>query len=229
MSVITFKDLVKTYPLGNLSVHALKGVSLNINGGDFVSIAGPSGSGKTTMMNIIGLIDTPSSGKVFIDGKDTDSMKRSELTRLRHEVIGIVFQSFNLIPVLNVVENVELPLIIDKNKTSKSERRDWIYHLLEEVGLKDRMKHKPSELSGGQQQRVAIARALATRPRIVIADEPTANLDTSTGERVLDVMKNINKTDGTTFIFSTHDPGIWEIADHVIFLRDGIIESEKRK
>lgn len=229
MSVISIRDLVKTYPLGALTVHALKGVSIDINAGDFVSVAGPSGSGKTTIMNIIGLIDTPSQGQVYINGNDTAAMNRSELTRLRHEEIGIVFQSFNLLPVLNVMENVELPLIIGKDRLPKAERREWVMHLLEEVGLQDRVGHKPSELSGGQQQRVAIARALATKPRIVIADEPTANLDTATGEMVLDVMKTINKTEGTTFIFSTHDPGIWEMADHVIFLRDGQIESEQRR
>jgi len=229
MSVISIKNLTKTYPLGSLEVHALKQVSLDITGGDFVSVAGPSGSGKTTMMNIIGLIDTPTSGQVFINKKESSRLGRHELTRLRHEVIGIVFQSFNLLPVLNVFENVELPLVIGRNRLPKAERRDWVQHLLKEVGLQDRMNHKPAELSGGQQQRVAIARALATKPRIVIADEPTANLDTATGERILDVMKEINKTDGTTFIFSTHDPGIWEMADHVIFLRDGEIETEQRK
>ncbi len=229
MSLITIRNLVKTYPLGQVEVHALKGVSLDITGGDFVSVAGPSGSGKTTIMNMISLIDSPTSGQIQINSQDTARMKRRELTRLRHEVIGIVFQSFNLLPVLNVTENVELPLVIGKNPLPKKERREWVSHLLGEVGLEDRMTHKPSELSGGQQQRVAIARALATKPRIVIADEPTANLDTATGERILSLMKEINKTDGTTFIFSTHDPGIWEMADHVVFLRDGLIETEQRK
>jgi putative ABC transport system ATP-binding protein len=229
MSVISIHNLVKTYPLGHLSVQALKGVSLEITAGDFVSVAGPSGSGKTTIMNIISLIDTPSKGQVYINDRDTAVMNRRELTRLRHEEIGIVFQSFNLLPVLNVMENVELPLVIGKTRMPKAERREWVNHLLEEVGLEDRLGHKPSELSGGQQQRFDIARALATQPRIVIADEPTANLDTATGERVLEVMKTINKAEGTTFIFSTHDPGIWERADHVVFLRDGLIESEKRR
>ena len=228
-SIITLSNLKKIYPLGALTVEALKGVSLSINAGDFVSIAGPSGSGKTTIMNMISLIDTPTKGDILIEGREAGRMKRRELTRLRHEFIGIVFQSFNLLPILNVFENVELPLLLGKKRASKGERKEWVEHLLSEVGLQDRMTHKPSELSGGQQQRVAIARALATKPRVVIADEPTANLDTATGERILDVMKTINKQEGTTFIFSTHDPDIWEMADHVIFLRDGLIESERRK
>ena len=229
MSMIKLRQLKKIYPLGKVEVHALKGIDLTINEGDFVSVAGPSGSGKTTMMNILGLIDTPSSGEVIINDRSVDSLGRKELTRLRHEVIGFIFQSFNLLPVLSVFENVELPLILGKREGSKSERKEWIEHLLKEVGLDNRMNHKPTELSGGQQQRVAIARALATRPRIVIADEPTANLDSATGEKILNLMKQVNKEEGTTFIFSTHDPSIWEIADHIIFLRDGIIETETRK
>ena len=229
MSMIKLQQLKKIYPLGKLEVHALKGIDLTINESDFVSVAGPSGSGKTTMMNILGLIDTPSSGEVFINDREVGSLGRTELTKLRHEVIGFIFQSFNLLPVLSVYENIELPLILGKNVVFKSERKEWIEHLLKEVGLENRMNHKPTELSGGQQQRVAIARALATRPRIVIADEPTANLDSATGERILSLMKQVNKEEGTTFIFSTHDPSIWEIADHVIFLRDGIIETETRK
>ena len=229
MPLITIRDLVKTYLLGSVEVNALRGISLDINGGDFVSVAGPSGSGKTTIMNMISLIDTPTSGHIRINDQDTAALRRRDLTRLRHIAIGIVFQSFNLLPVLNVTENVELPLVIGKNSMPKKERREWVSHLLKEVGLEKRMTHKPSELSGGQQQRVAIARALATKPQIVIADEPTANLDSSTGEMILNLMKEINKTDGTTFIFSTHDPGIWDMADHVVFLRDGFIESEQRK
>ena len=229
MSIIKLQQLKKIYPLGKVEVHALKGIDLTINEGDFVSVAGPSGSGKTTMMNILGLIDTPSSGEVFINNRAIGSLGRTELTRLRHEVIGFIFQSFNLLPVLSVYENVELPLILGKRDSLKSERKEWINHLLKEVGLENRKNHKPTELSGGQQQRVAIARALVTRPRIVIADEPTANLDSATGEKILSLMKLVNKEEGTTFIFSTHDPSIWEIADHVIFLHDGIIETETRK
>ena len=227
--IITLKDLWKTYPMGKLEVHALKGVNLGITEGDFVSVAGPSGSGKTTMMNIIGLVDSPTRGQVFVQEREVGSLSRRELTRLRHEVIGFIFQSFNLLPVLTVFENVELPLVIGKKRQSKAERREWVEHLLEQVGLSDRLKHKPTELSGGQQQRVAIARALAGRPRIVIADEPTANLDSETGEKILDLMKKINHDDKTTFLFSTHDPKIWEMAGHVVFLHDGNIKSEQRR
>ena len=227
--IITLKNLWKTYPMGKLEVHALKGVSLAIFEGDFVSVAGPSGSGKTTMMNIIGLVDSPTQGQVFVQERETSVLNRRELTRLRHEVIGFVFQSFNLLPVLTVFENVELPLVIGKKKQHRAERKEWVEHLLEQVGLADRMKHKPAELSGGQQQRVAIARALAGRPRIVIADEPTANLDSDTGEKVLGLMKKINREDKTTFLFSTHDPQIWEMAGHIIFLHDGHIQSEERR
>lgn len=227
--IVTLNDLWKTYLMGENNVHALQGVNLEIAEGDFVSVAGPSGSGKTTMMNIIGLIDKPSAGSVVIDGKDVTTADRHELARMRRELIGFIFQSFNLLPVLNVFENVELPLIIGKNSGSKAEQRDWILHLLEQVGLADRRDHTPAELSGGQQQRVAIARALVTHPKIVIADEPTANLDSENGERVLALMKGVNKEDKTTFIFSTHDSKIWEMASHVIFLHDGKVESEKHK
>jgi putative ABC transport system ATP-binding protein len=229
MSIISLSGLKKSYPLGSLEVHALKGINLEVIEKDFVSVAGPSGSGKTTMMNIIGLIDSPTDGKIFVQDREVGSLSRSELTKLRHETIGFVFQSFNLLPVLNVYENIELPLLLGRRHQSKQQIKEWVEHLLEEVGLENRMSHKPSELSGGQQQRVAIARALVTKPRIVIADEPTANLDTVTGDRILKLMKQVNKDEGTTFLFSTHDPSIWEMADHVIFLRDGMIESEKRR
>jgi putative ABC transport system ATP-binding protein len=227
--MIILQSLSKTYPMGSLIVTALKEINLSINQGDFVSVAGPSGSGKTTLMNIIGLIDRPSLGRVIIDGRETGGLGRRELTRMRRDMIGFVFQSFNLLPVLNVFENVELPLVIGRRGGTKKERRKRVEYLLNEVGLADRMAHRPSELSGGQQQRVAIARALVTDPGIVIADEPTANLDSSNGERILELMKKVNKEEGTTFIFSTHDPDIWAMADHIIFLRDGVVESEQRR
>ncbi len=229
MSIVLLKNVKKDYPLGKLSVPALKGINLAINSGDFVSVAGPSGSGKTTMMNLIGLLDSPSSGQIFIRDQDVSTMSRKDLTKTRHERIGFVFQSFNLLPVLSVYENIELPLLLGRKVLEKKERKDWVEHLIREVGLQDRMKHKPAELSGGQQQRVAIARALASRPPVVIADEPTANLDSATGERILNLMKLVNQEEGTTFIFSTHDPAIWESADHIIFLHDGSIESEQRR
>jgi putative ABC transport system ATP-binding protein len=227
--VIILKDLWKTYPLGKMQVDALKGIDLEIFEGDFAAVAGPSGSGKTTMMNIIGLIDSPTSGTLQINGREAASLGRRELARMRREYIGFVFQSFNLLPVLTVYENVELPLTIGKKTGSRKENRERVEYLLQEVGLEDRRTHKPSELSGGQQQRVAIARALVTRPRIVIADEPTANLDSANGERVLELMNTINREEGTTFIFSTHDPDIWKLANHVVFLRDGLIEQERRR
>jgi putative ABC transport system ATP-binding protein len=181
------------------------------------------------MMNIIGLIDTPTGGTVLIDDREAAFLSRRDLTRMRRDCIGFVFQSFNLLPVLTVYENVELPLTIGKKNGGRKANRERVEYLLDEVGLADRRSHKPAELSGGQQQRVAIARALITRPRIVIADEPTANLDSVNGERILDLMKKINREEGTTFIFSTHDPDIWKLANHVVFLRDGLIETEERR
>ena len=227
--LIQLTNLSKTYLMGSVEIQALKDVNLNIAEGEFASIAGPSGSGKTTLLNIIGLIDSFSQGRLAIDNLDIKGQNRQELARLRGELIGFVFQSFNLLPVLNVFENVELPLIILKKGGSKAERRDRVDYLLEEVGLADRRGHTPAELSGGQQQRVAIARALVTSPRIVIADEPTANLDSDTGEKILSLMKTINRDEKTTFIFSTHDPEIWQMADHIVFLHDGVVKSEDRK
>ena len=208
-----------------IEVQALKAINLDIEEGEFISVAGPSGSGKTTLLNIIGLIDNFSRGSLNLDGIEIKKQNRQELARLRRDYIGFVFQSLNLLPVLNVFENVELPLVISRKKTSKAERKDWVNTLLEEVDLVDRKKHIPAQLSGGQQQRVAIARALVTSPRIVIADEPTANLDSDTGDKILRLMKKINKEKKTTFIFSTHDPEIWQMADHIIFLHDGAVKS----
>jgi putative ABC transport system ATP-binding protein len=228
MKIIELNDIKKYYRMGRVEVSALKGVSLSIEEGDFIAVAGPSGSGKTTLMNIIGLIDTPTYGKVRIDGRDTHALNDKKMTDMRHKTLGFVFQSFNLIPVLNVVENVGLPLMLGNSPVPKSERKGWIDYLIEEVGLSEWRDHKPSELSGGQRQRVAIARALAGKPRIVIADEPTANLDSATGALILDLMKKINRHDRTTFIFSTHDAVISAMADHRIFLKDGLILSEER-
>jgi len=227
--IIKIKDLWKIYPMGNLEVQALKGINLEISEGDFVSVAGPSGSGKTTLMNIIGLIDSFSRGSLLINNLEIKNQNRRELARLRRELLGFIFQSFNLLPVLNVFENVELPLVISGKGGTKAQRRERVDYLLNEVGLAERKRHIPAELSGGQQQRVAIARALVTSPRIVIADEPTANLDSETGEKVLSLMKQINRDEKTTFIFSTHDPEIWQMADHVIFLHDGLVKSEQRQ
>ena len=223
MAIAQLKDVKKIYPLGKTEVHALKGVSFEIEKGDFVSIAGPSGSGKSTILNLLGCIDTASGGQVVINGVETSSLSDKQITNLRHEVLGFIFQSFNLIPVLSVFENVEFPLLLGKNPMSKGETKDWVSYLIESVGLADWSTHKPNELSGGQRQRVAIARALATKPSIVMADEPTANLDSKTSQAIIDLMKRMNRELDTTFIFSTHDQDIVDIADHVIRLQDGLI------
>lgn len=229
MSIIEVKEVRKVYPLGKVEVEAVKDVSFTIDKGDFISIAGPSGSGKSTILNMIGLIDTPTSGDVFIEGKSISGLNDNQLTALRHDTIGFIFQSFNLVPVLNVYENVEFPLLLGKEKMNKKERTEWIDFLIEEVGLTQWRNHRSNELSGGQRQRVAIARALVGKPAIVMADEPTANLDSTTGEQILDLMKKINKEMDTTFIFSTHDAKIVELADHVIRLKDGlVVENFKR-
>ncbi len=228
MTVISLKDVHKKYPLGKTEVHAVKGVSFDIESGDFISIAGPSGSGKSTILNMIGCIDTPTEGIVTINETNTIDLKDKEITNLRHEVLGFIFQNFNLIPVLNVFENIEFPMLLGKNPLPRLERETWIFGLMDEVGLGDWKTHKPNELSGGQRQRVAIARALVTKPQIVLADEPTANLDSETGASIIQLMKKMNKEYGTTFIFSTHDQSIVEIADHVIQLKDGKIIENKR-
>ena len=229
MPIISLENVKKTYYLGKVEVEAVKGVSSCIEKGDFISIAGPSGSGKTTILNMIGLIDKPTSGEVIIDDKPTSKLSDRELTKMRHQVLGFIFQSFNLIPVLNVWENIEFPLLIGETRIAPQEKKEWIDHLIEEVGLTEWKKHKPNELSGGQRQRVAIARALVTRPYIVLADEPTANLDSKTGEQIIELMKKINSELDTTFIFSTHDAKIVSIADHIIRLKDGEVIENVRK
>ncbi len=229
MNIIELTDVRKTYPLGKTLVEAVKGVTFRIEKGDFISIAGPSGSGKSTILNMIGLIDSPTSGEVFIQGAPVSGLKDRELTNLRHDVIGFIFQSFNLIPVLNVYENIEFPLLLGKDRMTKAEKKDWIDFLIKEVGLEQWRKHRSNELSGGQRQRVAIARALVCKPAIVLADEPTANLDSATGEQIIELMKKINRELQTTFIFSTHDMKIVEIADHVIRLKDGLVSENYRK
>lgn len=229
MGIVKLTEVQKIYPLGKHKVEALKGVSFEIEKGDFISIAGPSGSGKTTILNMIGCIDTPTQGTVEIAGKITGGLSDRQITTLRHQVIGFIFQTFNLIPVLNVYENVEFPLLLGKKIMGKKKRQEWINYIIDAVELADWKKHRPNELSGGQRQRVAIARALATKPQIVLADEPTANLDSKTGATIIELMKKMNREQETTFIFSTHDPAIVGIADHIIYLHDGLIESEERK
>ena len=229
MAIIQLSQAKKNYMLGKTIVEAVKGVDISIEAGGFISIAGPSGSGKSTILNMIGLIDTPTSGEVFINGEPTSRLKDRELTRLRHDFIGFIFQSFNLIPVLNVRENIEFPLLLGKKGRITKESREWIDFLIAEVGLKEHQKHRSNELSGGQRQRVAIARALVGKPEVVLADEPTANLDSVTGEQILDLMKKVNRELNTTFIFSTHDDKVVGLADHVIRLKDGLVTEDVKR
>ena len=228
MSIVALQNVHKIYPLGQTEVRAVNGVSFDIERGDFISIAGPSGSGKSTILNMIGCIDVPTEGTVLIDGQATGGLPDRVITSLRHRFIGFIFQSFNLVPVLNVFENVEFPLLLGKDPQSRSDRRAYVDFLIEEVGLTKWRDHRPNELSGGQRQRVAIARALVTKPQIVLADEPTANLDSKTGSAIIELMKKINRELDTTFIFSTHDPSIVDIADHVIRLQDGLVIENRR-
>ncbi|MFW5718140.1 MAG: ABC transporter ATP-binding protein [bacterium] len=228
MSIVALQNVHKVYPLGQTEVRAVNGVTFEIERGDFISIAGPSGSGKSTILNMIGCVDTPTEGTVLIDGQPTGGLSDREITSLRHRFIGFIFQSFNLIPVLNVYENVEFPLLLGKNTAPKAERAEYVDFLIEEVGLTDWRTHRPNELSGGQRQRVAIARALVTKPQVVLADEPTANLDSKTGSAIIELMKKTNRDLDTTFIFSTHDATIVDIADHVIRLQDGVVIEDRR-
>jgi len=213
----------KEYSLGNTKVKALNGVDLIIRSQDFITVAGPSGSGKTTLLNMLGCLDTPCSGEVLFDGVNSNSLSLSERAHLRNEKVGFIFQSFNLMPVLNVYENIELPAKIGRKKQSNKELQEWIMHLVDSVGLADRVKHRPDELSGGQRQRVAIARALVNKPELVLADEPTANLDSNTGMRILDLMRKLNQEEQTAFVFSTHDPDVIDLCDHVVRMKNGSI------
>ncbi len=228
MSVVELVDVQKHYMLGDTRVEALRGVSLRIEKGEFLAIAGPSGSGKSTILNMIGCIDNPSAGRVLIDGTDVEHLSDLELTRYRRTRIGFIFQSFNLIPVLNVYENIEFPLLL-RRTMSRREREMLVMRFVEEVQLADRLKNKPNELSGGQRQRVAIARALVTNPLIVLADEPTANLDSATGHKIVELMKTINDTEKTTLVFSTHDAHIMEHARRVVKLQDGVVVDDQSR
>jgi putative ABC transport system ATP-binding protein len=219
-AIVSVKNAVKNYSLGAVEVPALRGVTLDVVEGDFLAIAGPSGSGKTTLLNLIGCVDTPTSGTVEVAGKDTRQLSERELTNLRLHTIGFIFQSFNLVSVLTVFQNIELPLLLQRELTGP-ERAQRVMTLLDKVGIRDYATHRPSELSGGQRQRVAIARALVTRPQLVLADEPTANLDSVTGGHILDIMRDLNKSERTTFIFSTHDQRVMQHAHAVVRLADG--------
>ena len=222
MSLVRVENVSKEYLLGEQRVTALRDVTMNIEEGVFLAIAGPSGSGKSTLLNLIGCIDTPTSGQVFIDGEDVSGRTPDQLADLRARTIGFVFQTFNLLPVLSAAENVEYPLL-QLPELTKRERLERVGQLLKLVQLAKFAHHRPNQLSGGQRQRVAIARALATQPKIVLADEPTANLDHKTGEGILALMKDINTSLGTTFIFSTHDKKVMAKADRLVRIEDGQI------
>lgn len=221
-AVVKLSDVVKTYFMGENQVHALRGVSFEIQQGEFVSIMGPSGSGKSTCMNMIGCLDRPTSGNVEINGVQTASMNEKELAALRSITVGFVFQQYHLIASMNVIENVMLPL--KYQKIPHAERIQRAQKALADVGLEDRASHRPSELSGGQKQRVAIARAMITKPKILLADEPTGALDSETGNQVMEMFRNINKENGTTVIIVTHDPRIGSSTERCIKILDGQLE-----
>ncbi len=221
MSIVDVRSVTKEYHLGKTVIHALRGVSLTIEPGEFLAVMGPSGCGKTTLLNIIGCIDTPTSGEVYVEGENVGEYSDNQEAERRLNTIGFIFQSFNLIPVLNVAENIEFPLLL--TRTPKHERRKKVRRLMEIVGLDTHAEHKPDELSGGQRQRVAIARALVNDPRIVIADEPTANLDSETGQEIIEAMLRLNREEKVSFLFSTHNPELTQYAGRIIRLRDGAI------
>jgi len=220
-SVVLCKDVKKTFKQGEIEVHALSDIDLEIERGDFVCMSGPSGSGKSTLLNVIGGLDKPTGGEIVVDGERVDSMEKAELANMRLHKIGFVFQAYNLIPVLTAQENVEM--VMQMQGIHKHERKEKSYAILKEVGLEGMETRKPPELSGGQQQRVAVARAIVTRPSIVLADEPTANLDSVTANNLLDLMLEMNKEHGTTFVISTHDPMIMQRAKRLVKLHDGCV------
>jgi len=225
-TVIELRNLLRYYQMGDESVKALDGVDLNIARGEYVSIVGPSGSGKTTLFNLIGGLDKPTDGNVFIDGVDISQLDAYELAWLRCRKIGYIFQSFNLIQVLTAVENVALPTVFAGTPTNEGYKK--AEKLLERVGLKDRINHRPGELSAGQQQRVAIARALANDPAIILADEPTGNLDLNTGMEIIDLLHGLNKSQGLTLIAATHDLKMIKASDRIVWMRDGQVEKIER-
>lgn len=228
MSLIRLENISKIYKTGKVDFPALKEISFSIDKGEFLSIAGPSGSGKTTILNIIGCLDKPSDGTLFLNDTDISSKKSNELANIRRYNIGFIFQTFNLIPILTAFENVEFPLILKGNMKQK-DRKLLVEEILTEIGLKDFMYRKPSEMSGGQQQRVAIARALIKQPKMILADEPTANLDSKNGKEILQLMLQMNKKTNTTFIFSTHDRMVMDFANRIITLKDGHIHRDDKR
>ena len=226
-SIVELVNVVKVYRLGEgVEVPALRGVSLKIDKGEFVSVQGPSGSGKTTLLNMIGGLDKPTKGRVIIDGVDITDLGEKELAHFRREKIGFIFQTYNLVPLLTALENVELPMMLS-GKFSESEVRRRAEELLALVGLEDRMHHRPTQLSGGEQQRVAIARALANEPAIILADEPTGNLDSKTGYEIFGLLRKLSEERGATVIVVTHNLELANLTDRIIYLRDGRVEGEK--
>ncbi len=221
MEVVKVENVTRTYKIGKVETQALRGVNLSIESGEFTALVGPSGSGKTTLLQLIGCLDQPTSGKVWIDGKDVSRLNRNQRADMRRGTIGFIFQFFALIPTLTAYENVEMPLLLVKK--NGSDRRKHVTDLLKAVDLTDYANHRPDQLSGGQQQRVAIARALAPNPALILADEPTANLDTPNGKQVMDTMTRLNQETGVTFVFATHDPRVIQYARRVVTLRDGCI------
>jgi putative ABC transport system ATP-binding protein len=221
MEVVNVENVTRNFKIGKVETQALRGVNLSIESGEFTALVGPSGSGKTTLLQLIGCLDQPTSGRVSINGKDVSKLNRNQRADMRRGTIGFIFQFFALIPTLTAFENVEMPLLL--NGHNASERRQRVMQLLEAVELTDRARHRPDQLSGGQQQRVAIARALASKPALILADEPTANLDTANGKQVMEIMTRLNRETGVTFVFATHDPRVIKYARRVVTLRDGLI------
>ena len=228
MALLELKDVKKIYQQGEVEVPALRGVDLTVEKGEFTTVYGPSGSGKTTLLNMIGCLDKPTSGQINFNGKELEDQDKKDLALIRRHNVGFVFQSYNLIPVLTAYENVEFAIKL-VNEHSKKELRDRVMKILADVGLDGLEDRRPSELSGGQKQRVAIARALVKEPKLVLADEPSANLDSETSEEVMEVMVKMNEELGTTFIFSTHDPLVMEYAHRLLEIRDGQISHDKRR
>ena len=224
--LVEARNLAKSYQLGKISVPALRGVSFTIKRSEFVAVEGPSGSGKTTLLNLIGAIDVPTGGDILLEGRSLSGLGERELAEIRRDLVGFVFQSFNLIPVLTALENVEFPLLVS-HRDSKQGRIERSKSLLKEVGLADYLNRRPSELSGGQQQRVAIARALVKQPHLVLADEPTANLDSENGRDIMQLMETMNRERGVTFVFSTHDPRVMDFAKRRMIIRDGKLAEDR--
>ena len=228
MSLLELKEVKKIYQQGKIKVPALRGVDLNVEEGEFTTIFGPSGSGKTTLLNMIGCLDTPTEGEIRLNDKKVSDLSRKALAMTRRYNIGFVFQSYNLIPVLTAYENVEFAIRLTDH-TSESQMKEKVLKILEEVGLKGLESRRPNELSGGEKQRVAIARALVKKPKLILADEPTANLDSENAAGVVDIMRKMNKELNTTFIFSTHDPMVMKYANRYINLKDGMISADERR